>query len=244
MTQSITSDRDYLEIVTDGDITISTSGSDADGTAFSTARAGTNNGVTTITHSIGSIPIVRAFYDPAKNGTLYNCARYNNIAHMAYDDPWLITVSTTTTTKLIIESNSAQTNIPVYYRIYRFGNNSITSDERIDKIFSVDYDNEIVAAAASSDSPVRQTNTIPHGQTAAPLWTLEFSLDQSSWHSEGSLIITGPDTASGPPGGPYARYFYTTAYGSSDATNFYISYINNNLSSQTIYSRYALDYKS
>ncbi len=242
MTSSLTSDRDYLEILTDGDVTISTGDSDSDAEFPNTAFAGAVYGVYTVMHNLGSIPLVRAFYDPDKDGTLYNTRRVDDIGTI---EPWLTTVSTTTTTKLIINSGSSGTAIPVYYRLYRFGDKSVTSDERIDKIFAVEPSVSVdLGAAASSSASESTILTIPHGQGEAVLNTLRFSEDNSEWHSAGSAIFGGFDTASGPPGGPYARIFYTTAMGYSDATNFYIEFRHNHPTPKTIYASYALDYKA
>lgn len=243
MSISITSDRDYLELVQSDDILISASGgSDSDFTQPSTVYAGSNYGVTTITHGLGQIPFVRAFYDPAKNGRYYNTKKLNGSSFQSWDNPWLMTVSTATTTKLCIASTGTSTDIPVHYRIYRFNaSKSVTSDERIDKIFTEDESSATLSAAGSSISPQTTTQTIPHGQAASVLNTLQFSTNGTTWYSAGAYIFNGFDTGSGPPGGPYAFYYYTTALASADNTNLYIYYEHNNASQTTIFVRYALD---
>lgn len=245
MTTSITSDRDYLEILTDGDTTISTGGvSDTDAELFSSAFAGSAYGLATVTHGLGSVPLVRAYFDPAKNGTLYSTPKLTGTSYQSFDDPWLTTVTTTTTTKLFINSNTSATSIPVYYRIYRFGTKSVTSDERIDKIFMSGSSSATLSAAANSNTPQHTVETIPHGQGEAVLSTLELSPDGVTWYGQPGYLNGGFDTTSGPPGGPYVRYFYIAAIGYADATNFYIWYEHNYATSKTIYVRYALDLKA
>lgn len=246
MASSVTSDRDYLEIVTNGNTTVSATsiGGEPDGVYPYTVDYGSYSGSTTITHNLGSVPIVRGFFDSDKNGRIYNTIRWSSGPSYLADKaaPLLITQSTTTTTKLIINAQGTVTNVPVFYRIYRFGTEGFTSDSGIDKIFDKGSDLETVGAAASSSDPIESTNTIAHGQGEKIFWTLEFSLDQSNWYREGSILFGDPDTSTGPPGGPYANYYYVTAYGSSDATNFYITYVHNYATSKTIYTRYVWDY--
>jgi hypothetical protein len=243
---SLTSDRDYLEIVANGNTTVSATsvGGDADGVFPRTVDYGSYSGGVTITHNIGEVPIVRGFFDSAKNGRLYNTIRWSSGSSYLADKaaPLLITQSTTTTTRLIINAQSSVTGVPVYYRIYRFGTKGVTSDASIDKIFGKRSDAQTVSTAVSSSDPVEVTATIPHGQAEKIFWTLEFSDDQINWYREGAPVFGAPDTGSGPPGGPYANYYYFVAYGSSDATNFYVTYVHNYSTSKTIYTRFTWDY--
>lgn len=247
---SVTSDRAYLQIVKNNNTVVSATshGGDADGTFFSTTSPTGDPladyaGSATITHSIGSVPLVRAFYDPGKNGRLYNTIRWTTGANLnTASGATLLTLSNTTTTKLIITSGSSISDVPVYYRIYKFGTLGFTSDAAIDKIFTNATTTKTLSAAAGSNSPVGATDTIAHLAGEKIFWSLQFSLDQTNWYKEGSILFGGPDTSTGPPGGPYANYYYATAYGSADATNFYVSYINCFTSQQTIYTRYVLDY--
>lgn len=250
MPSSVTSDRDYLEIVANNNTLVSATShaGDADG-VFPNTVSPTNDSVTdyagstTVTHSLGLVPMVRAFRDSDKNGRLYSTIRWTSGAYLADSGgATLLTLSTTTTTKLIITSGSSVADVPVYYRIYRFGTKGFTSDSSIDKIFTKGSGSKTMTAAADSDLPVTSTDTVAHGQGEKIFWSLEFSEDQTNWYKEGSLVFGAPDTASGPPGGPYARNYYFTAYGSTDATNFYITYVHNYTSQKTIYVRYVLDY--
>lgn len=242
---SVTSDRDYLELVSKTDTTISASGgSDSDFTYPQTVYPG-NYGVTTVTHGLGIVPFVRAYYAPAGGNRWYSTLRPNGSAYKGKTNPWMLTVSTTTTTKVSILSSGTSNNIPVHVRIYRFNyDKSVTSDEEMDKIFLDNgTDSTTLSAAGSSIAPVFTTRTIAHSGGADALATLEFSFDQVSWYSAGSYIFHGYDTGSGPPGGPYAYSYYTTALASSDDQNVYIYYEHNRASSSTIYVRYVLDYK-
>lgn len=246
MVSSLTSDRDYLEVVTNSSTTVSATSiaGDPDGVYPRTVDYGSYSGSTTITHSLGDVPIVRAFFDSDKNGRLYNTIRWSSGSSYLADKaaPLLITQSTTSATKLIINAQSSTSNIPVYYRIYRFGTKGVTSDAAIDKIFNKSSDNKAVGAAASSSDPVEGNSTIPHGQGEKIFWTLEFSDNQTDWYREGALVFGSPDTGTGPPGGPYANYYYYVAYGSADATNFYVTYVHNYPTSKTIYTRFVWDY--
>lgn len=245
MTSSVTSDRDYLEIFLDDDITISTGGSvDTDAEFPQTGQAGLNYGVRSVTHDLGLVPIVRAFYDPDKNGTWYNTRKLLGTGYQSVDEPWLTTVNTTTTTKLIINSDSVETDIPVYYRIYRFGDESVRTDERIDKIFLHEPAVAYLPAASDSNTPQHTVQSFPHGQSSSVLNTLEFSDDNKTWYGAGAFLNGGFDTASGPPGGPYVRTFYMTAIGYTDANNFYIWYEHNHPVPKVIFARYALDLKT
>lgn len=241
---SITSDKDYLKIAADGTITISANAAvGADSTFPADPSQPSLAGSTTITHGLGSLPLVRAFWDKAKNNTWYNayCTPMGTKV-----DPWLKVLTTTDTLKLIMNTDgAAKTNIPVYYRIYDLTSHSFSSDERIDKIFKKDTANKIVATAISSLDPAYASLIIPHGQAEAPIFSIQFSEDNSHWYQEGTQIVGGFDTTSGPPGGPYARYYYTSAYAAVDATNLYLYFESNyDTGPKTIYVRYELDYRT
>lgn len=241
--QSFTSDKDYLYINQDGAITISANATpDADSTFPADPGAPFGlAGFATINHSLGSIPLVRAFWDPAKNGMWYANKDLNNTA---LPDPWLKTISTLTAVKLIMNTDgAAKTDIPVFYRIYDFLQVAVNSDSRVDKIFKKDAKNGNVAASPGSITVVETLLTLPHGAGEVPIWSLEFSEDQINWYNEGRQIVGPFDTTSGPPGGPYARYYYTSAYARADSNNFYVILQSNYGSIKTIYVRYALDYR-
>lgn len=245
MTSSLTSDRDYLELVDKRDLTMSASGgSDSDFTTPGTIYEGFNYGVTTINHSVGAVPFVRAYYAPSGGNRYYSTLNYNAGGYQSRANPWILTVASSTTVKVGLLSNTTSNNIPVHVRIYRFKTNtSFTTDEEIDKIFETGSNSRTLSAAASGVAPASATNTIAHSGAADALATLEFSLDQITWYSGGSLAFLGYDTASGPPGGPYTRIYYATALASSDDANIYIYYEHNSNASRTIYTRYVLDYK-
>lgn len=238
--QSLTSDKDYLYIQQDGQLLINSNTTpDADSTfpadpsapfAFASFQ--------TVTHGLGSVPLVRAFWDPAKNGLWYN-ARLNNV------DPWLKIIATTTQLKLIMNTDGgAKTNIPVFYRIYDFLNVAVNSDSRVDKIITKDATRSVVVPASpGSITVVESTLTIAHGLGEVPIWSLEFSEDGVNWYQEGGQIVGPFDLGSGPPGGPYARYYYTQAYARADSSNFYITGQSNYATQKTLLFRFALDYR-
>lgn len=237
--QSITSDKNYLYIFQDGQVLINANQTpDADSTypADPTGPFGFAS-FQTITHNLNSVPLVRAFWDPAKNGMWYN-ARLNSV------DPWLKTIATTTQLKLIMNTDgAAKTNIPVFYRIYDFLSVAVNSDSRVDKIFLKDATRSVsVGSSASSILYTEAILTIPHGAGEVPIWSLEFSEDGRNWYEEGTFIVGPSDPASGPPGNP-SRTFNTQAMARADATNFYISGFNNYATSKTIFFRFALDYR-
>lgn len=249
MTESVTSDRDYLEIASDNNgsnilVSATTIGGSIDGVIPQTIAQGSYSGSTSVTHNLLTIPVVRAFYDSDKNGKLYNTTRFDNGgAYLSYvSAPQLLTVSTTLATKFVINAFSSVSDVPVFYRIYNFGTKGFTSGSRIDKIFHKGTSSKTVGAAPNSDTPVLATDTLPHGQGEQIFWTLQFSTDQTNWYREGTPLFGAADTTSGPPGGPYARYFYHVAYGYADATNFYVNYVHNYGTSQTIYVRFVQDY--
>lgn len=249
MTSSITSDRVYLPIVLKTGlkpalVSATIVSGDADGVIPQTIAQGSYSGSKTVLHNVGSIPLVRAFYDSDKNGKIYSTVRFDASGYLGYASaPQLLTLNTPTTTKLIINAFSSVSDVPVYYKIYRFGTKGLTSDEEIDKIFGKGTNNNTVSAAVGSDVPVLATSTIPHNAGELIMWELEFAESSTGpWYKAGTPLFGAADTASGPPGGPYARYFYKTAYGYADSTNFYINYVHNYASPQTIYTRFVQDY--
>lgn len=241
---SADSDKDYLKIFNDGQVTISANGSpDAD----STFPADPNepfgySGSQTISHGLGVVPLVRAFINSNKDGRWYGSFRDEDAAQL---DPWLNFIVTTSQLKLIVNTNSGshENNIPVFYRIYDLGEKALDSSERIDKIFKKDNGSASVGAFSFPTPGVTRV-TRAHNAGVAPLYTLQFSEDGSTWYNEGESIIGPPDTSSGPPGGPYSRYYRTRAYGSVDNNNMYISLVNDYETTKTIYYRYTLDYRS
>ncbi len=236
--QSLTSDRDYLKIWQDSYITLNANGTpDADSTfpADPSAPFGFASS-TTITHNLGYVPLVRAFWDPDKNGRWYG-------EKSSFKDPWLKVIATTTTVKLIMNTDgAAKTDIPVFYRIYDLGNQAVDSDSRIDKIFAKAVTSGVVGSSGSSFTVTEATVTIPHTAGERPLYTVQFSEDQINWYAAGTQIVGPFDTGSGPPGGPYARYYFTSCYCYTDGNNLYVVLQNNYASSKTIYIRYELDY--
>lgn len=243
---SVTSDKDYLEISEDGAITISADGTPDSDSSYPVDPFPPSGfaGSTTVNHGLGTIPMVRAFWDAEKNGTWYSAFFFKNNIQI---DPWLKVISTTSTVKLIMNTNSEDPieDIPVYYRIYKFGDKAITSDERVDKIFLKDSTSAVLPASVSSLNFTYNTLTIPHGMSVeVPIWSLEFSVDNENWYAEGTKIVGDFDTSSGPPGGPYARYYVTIVTGYIDDTNFYIQLEGNNASNVTVYVRYSLDLRS
>lgn len=240
---SVTSDRDYLEIIADGYTTLSaTASGDADAAFPANFLAEPNYGILTIDHNLGTVAMVRVFYDPDKNGTLYNTLKYTGGSYLAYGTTYLSTANRTTQTKIILNASSAVTNIPIYYRVYSFDSiKSTTSDRKMDKIFLGDTGQATLGAAANSDTPTVTIQPIGHPYNEAVLNTLQFSEDAVTWYSAGNPLYGSADTTTGPPVGPYSRYFYTLATGYSDATTFYIRYEHNYATSKTIYVRYTLD---
>lgn len=247
---SITSDKDYLKIHDDGQVLISANGApDSDSTYPNDAFAGTLAGSTTIAHPLGTIPMFRAFWDPNKNGQWWAAHAFPSSTLGLFPfqevDPFLLALVSSTDLKLIMATNgAAKTDIPVFYRIYDLGSKAITSDSRIDKVFKKASSSISLGAAANSANPTFTVLPLPHSAGEVPLWRMQFSEDNSNWYEENTKIIGPPDTTTGPPGGPYSRYFYESAYSYADSTNFYIIFENNYLSSRTIYYRYALDYRA
>ena len=242
-TVSITSEKDYLRIFQDGQVTISANGTpDADSTFPADPYAPFGfAGFYTIDHNLGYVPMVRAFWDPNKNGVWYNSGASGGYA----TDPWLKTIITTTQLKLIMNTDgAAKTDIPVFYRIYDFNSVAVNSDSRIDKIFFSDESQVTLSAAASSAVNETIVLTIPHGGNVPPLWTMQFSEDRLDWYNEGLRSIGLPDLTSGPPGGPYSYYYTTSCYAYVDATNLYIHASSNYASPKTIYLRFSTDYRN
>lgn len=242
---SATSDKDYLKIWNDNLESISTSAaSDADFAFPADAfGGGAQQGIVTVNHLLGVVPMVRAFIDPGKNGLWYSSQAVIGSTPI---DPILLTLITTSQFKMCVQSGTSKTNIPVFWRLYQLGVNALDSDNRIDKIFSKSTPGYFIdlGAAASSASPVQSNTPIAHGQTDAPIWTMQFSDDGAHWYNDGNYIYGAPDTTSGPPGGPYARYFYMRAYAAGDATNFYVRVEHNYPGTKRFYVRWVLDYRT
>lgn len=245
---SITSDKDYLKIVTD-DFTIVTaddSSPDADSQfpADPDAPLGFagSHTIDLTEYALSSVPLVRAFWDPYHTDTWYN-ARVG--IPSALTDPWLKFIATQTSLKLIMNTNDfvdPAYYIPVFYRIYDVGDYSLTSDKRIDKIFKKDTAVDgTVDSTPDSFVPETLVLTAPHDLGEACIFSLEFSEDQDDWYPEGAQITGPPDTSSGPPGGPYSSYYYTRAAMYADSENAYIYLESNYSTTKTIYVRYSLD---
>lgn len=248
--QSLTSDKDYLKINNQDSILISATGTPEADSAFpNEAFAATWTGSQLITHGLGSVPLVRAFWDPGKNGKWWSSHAFppSTLGLFPFQevDPFLQFIADTTTLKLVMGTNNTPvTNVPVFYRIYDLGQVAVTSDSAIDKIFFKQPSaNGAAAATLDSSAPTFAVISVPHGQTEVPLWTLQFSEDNSNWYNENGKIVGPPDTITGPPGGPYSVYYYTRVFCYADATNFYVILENNYASTKTIYYRYTLDYR-
>lgn len=243
---SITSDFDYLKIAQDNTILITTTTPSDSDFAFPTdpfeAFLG-EQGVVPITHNLGSIPLVRAFIQ-STSGLWYSS--YASIG-LTPIDPNLLSLVSTTTLKICVNANSHQSNVPVFYRIYKPGTTALDSDDRIDKIFMKSDPSApttvTIGAASDSSDPVQSLVPIAHHQGEDILWTLQFS-DGSGWYNDGSYVYGLPDTSSGPPGGPYANYYYSRAYGEGDSNDFYIRFEHNYPTSVTLYARWSLDYRT
>lgn len=248
---SITSDVDYLKIFDDNTLFITTATSYDSDFTFPTDPFGgfaappSEMGIATINHNLGTIPIVRAFIDSGNNGLWYSS--YSQIGFISID-PNLLTLVSTTSLKLCVNAGSHKANIPVYYRIYNPTNRAISSDARIDKIFlksnPLAPTQATLGAVAFSGDNIQTVAAIPHGQNEAICFTMQFSQDQVNWYNDGGFIYGPPDTSSGPPGGPYSRYYYTRAYAAADSTNFYVRFEHNYPNPVTLYARWALDYRA
>jgi hypothetical protein len=246
---SITSDFDYLKLVQDATLSITTTTpSDSDFASpydpFGGFGSG-EQGIVTVTHNLGFIPFVRAYIDSGNNGHWYGSYQQNGYIQI---DPNLLTLVSTSTLKLCVNSSSHKSSIPVYYRLYKPTGQAATSSDRIDKIFMKSDpaapSQIILSTCAISSDNVQGLVTIPHNQNEAICWTMQFSQDGVSWYNDADFIYGPPDTNSGPPGGPYAYYYYCRAYASGDSTNFYILFEHNYPSNKTIYARWALDYRA
>lgn len=236
---SITSDKDYLKIFQDGPITISANGvPDADSTFPADPAAPSGfAGFTIIPHTLGTVPLVRAFWDPAKSGMWYATDSFDVFG--IRNDPWLKVIATTTQVKLIMNTDgAAKLDIPVFYRIYDLGNKSVDSDTRIDKIFLKDVANGVVEASPFSIETRETLLTIPHTELEAPIFSMQFSENQIDWYDMGTRIAGGYD-----PGSGFARYYFTAAFASVNATNLYIYLQSNYPVSKTIYVRFEVDYR-
>ena len=244
---SITDQKDYLKIV-DDDITNITANdatpdSDSQFPNDMDAPFGFADFIE-ITHNLGSIPLVRAFWDPNHDDTWYSTRVPDPDNFGLLTDPWLKYIVTTSKLKLIMntDNGSEETGIPVFWRMYEIGSNAVTTDRRIDKVFLKDSTSGVVAGAPSSIDREYTLLTIPHSHGEPPLFTLQFAeTADGPWYADGTDIAGPFDTDSGPPGGPYARYFFLKAYMYSRADNVYILLESNYSTSKTIYVRYALD---
>lgn len=237
MPLSLTSDNDYLKLKFEGTTNISV-------TATSVSNDHPNavySAQSTINHSLGEVPFVRCWLDVNKNGQWHD-GNYDLVNGSNF---WVTSTSTTNSTNIILNSNaSTTTDMPVYYKIYGNGDVGFTSDELYDKIFSKGTSSTSLAAAGAPPALnfTNSTVTIPHGQGEVVLYYVEFSENGTDFYKAGSIIEGPPDTTSGPPGGPYARYYITTCKVRSDSTNVYITAYHNYNSVRTIYFRYALEY--
>ena len=241
---SLTSDFDYLKIAQDATLSITTTTPSDPDFAFPVDPFGGfgfgEQGVTTITHGLGTVPLVRAFIK-SNSGLWYSS--YASIGFIPID-PNLLTLVDTSTLKLCVNSGSHQSNVGVFYRIYKPGSLAIDSDDRIDKIFSKGSDAFVVTAAPDSADAVQLVKTYAHNQGEPIIWTMQFSADGTNWYNDGSFIYGPPDTGSGPPGGPYAYYYYLRCYAEADDNTFYIRAEHNYPSTQAFYVRWSLDYRT
>lgn len=252
---SITSDKDYLKIHEDGEITIDAADTPGAISSFpGDGFAATLASSVVIPHSLLTPPLVRAFWDPNKDGVWWQAHAFPSSALGLFPfqevDPFLNVVSDANNVELIMGTNgSAKSDIPVFYRIYDFGERAVDSDSRIDKIFFKDQAEGEAPAAPDSFDPTYTVISIPHPPDAleageVPIWSMQFSENGTDWYGENGKIIGPPDTGSGPPGGPYSIYYYTKAYCFVDDTNFNIILENNYASQKTIHFRYELDYRT
>lgn len=237
MPQSLTSDNDYLKLRFEGSTNITvTATSDADdhpNAVYSKAF--------TINHSLGEVPMVRSWLDVDKNGRWHD-GKYNLATG---SDFWLTSSSTTSATKIILNSNSSTTtNMPVYYKIYANGTKGFSSDDLYDKIFKKGTSSTTISASGSPGTFTTSTITIPHPEGEEPLYHIEFSEDGTNFYGLGSIIEGPPDTTSGPPGGPYSRYFITLGEAYSTTSSVVVTLYHNYGSDRTIYIRYALEYET
>lgn len=241
---SITSDFDYLKIISDGPLSITTGTPSDPDFQFPVDPLGGfgsgEQGYASVPHNLGAVPLVRAFIDPGANGLWYSS--YAQIGFINID-PNLLTLADTTQVKFCVNSSAHKAGIPVFYRLYRPGTTAFNSDDRIDKIFSKDSTSGLIGAAPDSADSVQGVITVPHNKNEPILWTMQFSQDGSNWYNDGNFIYGPPDTGSGPPGGPYAFYYYMRAYASGDDNNFYLRLEHNYPGARTFFLRWALDYR-
>ena len=235
MPKSLTSDHDYLKLKLQAETNVTvTAALDAD--AHPNANAAT---ATTVAHALGEIAFVRTWVDINKDGN-WHMAKYNIGTGSTF---WASSSSTTSATKVILNSDGTTTTaMPVYYKIYANGDNGFTSDELYDKIFAKGTSSSSIAASGSSLTFTSTIITIPHSGGEVPLPSIEFSEDNSDFYEGGSVIEGPPDTTTGPPGGPYSRYFLTLADAYADEDNIYITIYHNYASIRTVYIRYILEY--
>jgi hypothetical protein len=244
---SLTSDSDYLKIWDDASVLITTTTpSDPDFQfpvdPFGGFGAG-EQGIAPIFHGLGTPPLVRAFIDPAANGMWYSSQYVNGFITL---DPDLLTLVDANSLKLCVNSSTHKSNIPVFYRIYYPGTKGVDSDTRIDKIFAKSPSGFFVDCAAAADSadPVQAEGSVDHNANEAIIWTMQFSEDGSTWYNDGNFIYGPADTLSGPPGGPYSRYYYTRAYARADNNTFYVRAESNYATTKRLYFRWTLDYRT
>lgn len=242
MSSALTTDNDYLKLADYGSTTITAIAStDSDFTYPASVHSnGSYLGVQTVNHSLGVVPLVRAYWDPAKNGTWR--AVEDNLNYVGTETTLGVAASTSNV-KLGIMANSGVTSIPVYYKIYQIGDVGFSTDYEQDKVFLQGSGSVTVSASGSSATYNSQTVNVAHGAGEVPCWSLEFSEDNSNWYPEGTFIVGAIDTASGPPGGPYTRNFQTFAHSTCTSTTYTINLYSNYSASKTLYYRYALDYR-
>lgn len=243
---SLTSDFDYLKIDQDDTLLITTTTPSDPYFQFPTDPFGGfgsgEQGVVSILHNLGAVPLVRAFIDPLANG--HWRSSYENIGLIPMN-PNLLTLVTTNELRLCVNANGHKSNIPVFYRIYKPGTAAIDSDDRIDKIFfKQPVTSSTLGAAPDSADPVQSFLPFAHDQNEPILWTFQFSADGNTWYNDGNFIYGPPDITSGAPGGPYVYYYYLRAYASADDNNFYVRLEHNYPSTQTFYMRWSLDYRT
>jgi len=245
---SLTSDKEYLKIYIEGTGTLDANGSvDPETTLPKDAFGATYSGSTTVYHGLGYVPLVKAYWDPMKDGKWWASHAFpdSSLGLFPYQevDPFMNIIADSTTVKFIMASNRAGvTAVPFLYRIYDIGNVAATSDSAIDKIFQKGTGSATANAAGGTMAPSFTIVKIPHTHGYPPSFDLQFSEDGTNFYGDNQKINGPPDTSSGPPGGPYSRYFYTSAYGYSDKDNFYIILENVYTSARTIYYRYTLGF--
>lgn len=250
---SITSDFDFLKVAFSDTVLITTTAVSDPDFQFPVDPFGGfgfgEQGILPINHNLGTIPLVRAWIDPLKNGVWHgsNTTFYPPYsAFISTIEPNLLTLVGPNTLKLCVNAlGGHQSNIPVYYRIYSLSDVGVDSDSLIDKIFAkspAGYSQSVGGASSSSD-PKEEVFPVPHGQNEAIIWTMQFSVDQVDWYNDGNFIYGPPDTGSGPPGGPYARYYYQRAYMYGDNNNVYLVCEHNYASTTTFYFRWTLEYR-